>query len=152
MSKSRALKALAITVFVSGVWDAIGALIYLALFGRGTGDSPTHPFHALFVASFLVCFAYLLILSAFNIRRYLLILGAVIIGRIWYAAQFLAFMLVVPDFPRDYVSMNCRPRLEDAQRGVVITPAWDQVPADAARRARNLRHSSTVYNLENRVQ
>ncbi len=77
---SGALKALAITIFVSGIRDAIGALIYLVLFARGTGGPPTHPFHALFIASFLVCFGYLLIMSAFNIRRCLLILGAVIIG------------------------------------------------------------------------
>ena len=102
MSKSRALKALAITVFVSGISDAIGGLTYLVLFGRGTGDPPTHPFHAIFIASLLFCFAYLLIMSAFNIRRYLLILGAVIIGRMWYAVQFFAFMLVVPDFPSTF--------------------------------------------------
>lgn len=64
MSKSRALKALAITVFVSGISDAIGGLIYLVLFGRGTGDPPTHPFHAIFIASLLVCLGYLQIMSA----------------------------------------------------------------------------------------
>ena len=105
MIKSKSLKALAIVFLVSGLYDAFGGLLYA--FSVGTGRSidnpPTHPFYAIFIASFLFCFAYLQLLSAFNIRRYLLIIGSVIISRIFYAVVVFAYMFFVTDFPTTFL-------------------------------------------------
>ncbi|MCW3981720.1 MAG: hypothetical protein NWE81_01185, partial [Candidatus Bathyarchaeota archaeon] len=105
MVKSKSLKALAIIFLVSGLYDAFGGLLYA--FSVGTGRSidnpPTHPFYAIFIASFLFCFAYLQLLSAFNIRRYLLIIGSVIIGRVFYAALLFAYTFFVEDFPSTFL-------------------------------------------------
>ena len=101
---SKALKALAITFFVSGLYDAFGGFYYFFMVGvgRSVGNPPTHTFYALFIASFLFCFAYLQVLSAFNIRRYLLNVGVVIIGRIFYVVVLFAYMLFVADFPNTF--------------------------------------------------
>jgi hypothetical protein len=84
MNASKSLKALAITFFLSGVWDIIGGINYAFMIGTVYPDPPIHRFYAVFIASFFLCFAYLQILSSFNMKRYLLIVGAVIIGRIFY--------------------------------------------------------------------
>ena len=66
------MKALAVTFFASGIWDTFAALMYLFMIGIGRRiDNPLiDPFFAVFLGSFFLCFAYLQILSAFNIRRY----------------------------------------------------------------------------------
>lgn len=104
MIKSKSLKALAIVFFVSGLYDVFAGLLFAFSVGTGRSiDNPaTHPFFAIFIASFFFCFAYLQILSAFNIRRYLLIIGAVIIGRIFYAVLLFAYMFFVSDFPSTF--------------------------------------------------
>ena len=104
MTTTKALKALAITFFVSGLYDAFGGFYYLFMVGvgRSVESPPTHTFYALFIASFLFCFAYLQVLSAFNIRRYLFNVGVVIIGRALYFVVLYAYMLFVAEFPNTF--------------------------------------------------
>ena len=104
MTKFKALRALAITVFVSGLYDAFGGFYYAFIVGVGRSiDNPaTHSFYALFIASFLFCFAYLQVLAALNIRRYLFNVGVVIVGRVFYAVVLYGYMLFVRDFPNTF--------------------------------------------------
>lgn len=105
MAKSKSLKALAIIFFLSGLYDTFGGFYYSFLVGMGKSinNPPTHQFYALFIASFLFCFAYLQLLSAFNIRRYLFNVGVVIIGRVLYAVLLFAYILLVDDFPKTFM-------------------------------------------------
>ena len=105
MIKSKSLKVLAIVFFVSGLYDAFGGFYYSFLVGMGRSiNNPiTHPFYAIFIASFLFCFAYLQFMAAFNIRRYLFNVGVVIIGRVFYAVLLLAYILFVADFPSTFL-------------------------------------------------
>ena len=105
MNTSKSLKALAIVVFASGIFDLAGGFYYAFLvgIGRSIESPPTHPFYAILIGSFLFCLAYLQLLSAFNMRRYLLIIGAVIISRILYAVLLFGYMLLVPDFPTTFL-------------------------------------------------
>ena len=92
--------------FVSDLHDTFGGFYYSFLVGTGRSinNPPTHPFYAIFIASFLFCFAYLQFLSAFNIRRYLFNVGGVIIGRIFYAVLLFPYMFLVEDFPSTFLS------------------------------------------------
>ena len=99
MNKSNSLKALAITFFLSGIWDIFGGLVYAFMIGTVFTEPPVHRFYAIFLASFFFCFAYLQILSAFNMRRYLFIIGCVFIGRIFYVVLLYAYILGVVGFP-----------------------------------------------------
>jgi len=67
--KKNALNYLAWTFAASGLWDTVAGFLFI--FAIGTGRSidnpPTHPFYAIFLGSFFLCFAYLQFLSAFNI-------------------------------------------------------------------------------------
>ena len=102
--KKNALNYLAWTFAASGLWDTIAGFLFI--FAIGTGRSidnpPTHPFYAIFLGSFFLCFAYLQFLSAFNIRRYLLNVGCLIIGRVFYIVLLYAYMLCVRDFPSTF--------------------------------------------------
>jgi hypothetical protein len=102
MNTSRSLRALAVVFFLSGIWDLFGAIMYALMIGTRYADPPVHRFYAIFLATFFVCFAYLQVLSAFNIRRYLLIVGAVFIGRILYVVLLYAYILGDPGFPRTF--------------------------------------------------
>jgi hypothetical protein len=102
MDQSKSLKLIANTFFLAGIWDLIAALVYSFLIGTVFTEPPIHRFYALFIASFLFCFAYLQILSAFNIKRYLLIIGGVIIGRIFYVVLLFAYILGIPGFPATF--------------------------------------------------
>ncbi|MFQ5820135.1 MAG: hypothetical protein ACE5I5_09130 [Candidatus Heimdallarchaeota archaeon] len=104
MIKLKEPKTLAIVFFPSGIYDTIGGFLFAFMVGtdRSIDNPPTHPFYAIFIASFLFCFAYLQLLSAFNIRRYVLIIGGVLIGRIFYAVLLFAYMFFVPDFPSTF--------------------------------------------------
>jgi hypothetical protein len=97
--------ALAIVFFVSGLYDTFGGFYYSFLVGMGKSinNPPTHQFYALFIASFLFCFAYLQFMSAFNIRRYLFNVGVVIIGRVFYVVLLFAYILLVDDFPKTFL-------------------------------------------------
>jgi hypothetical protein len=98
------LKPLAFTFFASGIWDTVAGILYLFVIGTGRAiDSPpTHTFYSVFLASFFFCFAYLQILSSFNIRRYSFNIGCLIIGRVFYVVQLYAYMLLVKDFPSTF--------------------------------------------------
>ena len=102
MTASKSLKALAITFFLSGIWDTIGGVIYAFMIGTAFTEPPVHRFYAIFTASFFFCFAYLQILSAFNMRRYLFIIGCVFIGRIFYVLLLYAYIFCVPGFPSTF--------------------------------------------------
>jgi hypothetical protein len=105
MQKLKSIKALAIVFFASGIFDLAGGFYYSFLvgIGRSIESPPTHPFYAILIASFLFCLAYLQLLSAFNIRRYLFIIGAVIVSRIFYAVLQFVYMCFVPDFPTTFL-------------------------------------------------
>ena len=102
MTKLTSLKALAIVFFLSGIWDIIGGFNYAFMIGTVYTDPPVHRFYALFMASFFFCFAYLQILSSFNMQRYLFIIGAVLIGRILYIALLYAYIFGVAGFPSTF--------------------------------------------------
>jgi hypothetical protein len=99
MTASKSLRALAITFFLSGIWDIFGGINYAFMIGTVYPDPPIHRFYAIFIASFFLCFAYLQILSSFNMRQYLFIIGSVIIGRIFYVILLYAYIWSVPGFP-----------------------------------------------------
>jgi hypothetical protein len=98
MVQTKSLRPLAVTFFASGIWDLFATFFYAFLIGTVFIDPPVHRFSALFIASFLLCFAYLQILSAFIMRQYLLIIGGVIIGRVIYAILLCVFIFYVPGF------------------------------------------------------
>jgi hypothetical protein len=102
VDKSKTLKTLAIVFFLSGIWDLIAALVYSFMIGTVFTEPPVHRFYALFIASFLYCFAYLQILSAFNIRRYLLSIGCVIIGRLFYVILLFSYIFGFEGFPNTF--------------------------------------------------
>ena len=102
--KPKSLKPLAITFFISGIWDTIAAILYIFVIGIGRiiENPPIDPFFSIFLGSFFLCFAYLQFLSAFNIRRYAFNVGCLIIGRAFYVIQLYAYMLFVVDFPTTF--------------------------------------------------
>jgi len=102
MDKPKTLRTLAIVFFLSGIWDVIAALVYSFMIGTVFTEPPVHRFYAIFIASFLYCFAYLQILSAFNIRRYLLSIGCVIIGRIFYVILLFSYIFGFEGFPNTF--------------------------------------------------
>jgi hypothetical protein len=99
--KSKTLKPLAISFFVSGIWDTIAAIQYLFFIGIGRKiDNPLiDPFFSIFLGSFFLCFAYLQFMSAFNIKRYAFNVGCLIFGRLFYVIQLYAAMLYIDGFP-----------------------------------------------------
>lgn len=98
------LKPLALTFFLSGIWDTIAAILYFFFIGLGRKiDNPViDPFFSIFLGSFFLCFAYLQFLSARNIKRYAFNVGCLIIGRSFYVIQLYSFMLFVQDFPSTF--------------------------------------------------
>lgn len=99
MTGSKSFRALAVVFFLSGIWDTIAGFIYAFMIGTVITDLPIHRFYALFLASFFFCFAYLQILAAFNIRRYLFLIGCLFIGRIFYVVLLYAYIFGVAGFP-----------------------------------------------------
>jgi len=99
--KTNSLKPLAITFASGGIWDAVAGLLYIFVIGTGRAidNPPMDPFYAIFLGSFFLCFAYLQILSSFNIRRYAFIVGCLILGRLFYVVVLYFFMLFVKNFP-----------------------------------------------------
>jgi len=90
---------------VSGLYDAFGGFYFSILVGTGRSidNPPAHIFYAIFIASFLFCFAYLQCLAAFNIRRYLFNVGVVIIGGVFYVFLLFACIIFVEDFPTTFL-------------------------------------------------
>jgi hypothetical protein len=103
--KLKSLKTLAVVFFISGLYDMFGGFYYTFLVGAGRSinDPPTHPFYAIFIASFLFCFAYLQFVSAFNIRRYLFNVGVVIFGRLFYVILLFAYLSSAEGFPKTFL-------------------------------------------------
>ncbi len=99
--KDQALKYLAITFFISGIWDTVAGILYFTQIGSGKAinNPPTDRFYAIFLASFFFCFAYLQFLSALNIKRYLFNVGCLIFGRLFYVIQLAYFINFVQGFP-----------------------------------------------------
>ena len=90
----RSLKPLAVAFTIGGIWDALMGFSFI--FAIGTGrlidqPPPLDSFYAVFLGSFFLCFAYLQILSARNIRRYAFNVGCIIFGRMFYVIQLIAF-------------------------------------------------------------
>jgi hypothetical protein len=102
MTESKSLKGLAVVFFLSGIWDTIGGLIYAFMVGNVFTEPQVHRFYAIFIASFFFCFAYLQILSSFNMRRYLFIIGCVFIGRILYVVLLYSYIFGVAGFPSTF--------------------------------------------------
>ena len=102
MVNSKSLKVLAAIFFLGGIWDTIGGVIYAFMIGTVFTEPPVHRFYAIFTASFFFCFAYLQILSAFNLRRYLFVVGCVLIGRIFYVVLLYAYIFGVAGFPATF--------------------------------------------------
>ena len=102
--KEKELLPLAITFVLSGIWDFIAGLMYIFQIGNGRtiDQPPVHPFYAIFTGSFFFCFAYIQILSAFNIRRYLFNVGCLIIGRVFYVAVLYGYMAFDSGFPATF--------------------------------------------------
>jgi len=98
------LRPLSIIFFASGIWDTIAGILYLFVIGTGRLiDNPhSHSFYTVFLASFFFCFAYLQFMSSFNIRRYILVVGCLIIGRVFYVIQLYAYLLFYKDFPSTF--------------------------------------------------
>lgn len=76
--RSGPLRPLAWTIIASGFYDSVAALVFFFAIGTGRliDQPPTHSFYAVFLGSFLICFAYLQFLSALNIRLYAFNVGA----------------------------------------------------------------------------
>ena len=102
MKVSKSLRALTIVFFLSGIWDIFAGFVYAFMIGTVYTDPPIHRFYSLFLASFFFCFAYLQILSSYNIRRYLFIIGAVFIVRILYIALLYTYIFGVAGFPSTF--------------------------------------------------
>lgn len=103
--RSQALRILAVVLFISGLYDVFAGGYYSFLVGAdlSVSDPPTHRFYALFIASFLFCFAYLQIASAFNVRRYLLNVGVIVVGRTFYAVLLLGYVFGPDTFPTTFL-------------------------------------------------
>jgi hypothetical protein len=100
VSGAKGSKALAITFFLSGVWDTIAGILFIFFIGRSiVPELPMHPYYAIVLGSFFLCFAYVQFLSSFNIKRYLFNVGCLIFGRIVYVVVLLAFMTSESHFP-----------------------------------------------------
>lgn len=102
--KTKSIKPLAITFALGGIWDTIAGFQYIFKIGTGRiiDSPPMHPFYAIFLGSFFLCFAYLQILSSFNIRRYAFNVGCLIFGRPFYVIVLYYFILFVKGFPTTF--------------------------------------------------
>jgi len=100
----KSLTPLAVTFFFSGIWDTVAGILYIFIIGTGRkiDNPPMDPFYAIFLGSFFLCFAYLQILSSFNIRRYAFNVGCLIFGRLFYIIVLFYFMFFVKDFPTTF--------------------------------------------------
>ncbi len=103
--KLKSINTLEKFLFISGAFDFFGGIFFLFLVGtnRSITNPPTHPFYAILIASFLFCIAYLQIMSAFNIRRYLLNVGVAILSRVFFGILFFSCLLVINDFPTTFL-------------------------------------------------
>jgi len=105
MNKLKSMRVFTNVVFFSATFDLFGGVYFTVFVGsnRTITNPPTHPFYAMLIGTFLICFAYLQFMSAFNIKRYLVNIGTVIISRVFYGFLFLYFFLFVKDFPPTFL-------------------------------------------------
>ena len=98
------VKSLAVIFAIGGMWDTIAGFIYIFIIGSGRviDNPPIDPFYAIFLGSFFLCFAFMQILSSFNIRRYAFNVGCLIFGRFFYVIVLCYFMFFVGDFPSTF--------------------------------------------------
>ena len=110
----RSLKSLTIVLRIGGIWDAFMGFSFIFVFGTGRlidQPPPLDLFYAVFLGSFFLCFAYLQLFSAQNVRRYSFILGCIIFGRMFYVIQLIAFTIF---------------------RGSLVAPFWAGAVIDTA--------------------
>ncbi|PKO99813.1 MAG: hypothetical protein CVU13_04610 [Bacteroidetes bacterium HGW-Bacteroidetes-8] len=102
--ETKKFKPLAVTFAIGGMWDTIAGLLYIFIIGSGRviDNPPIDPFYAIFLGSFFLCFAYLQILSSFNIQRFLFNVGCLILGRLFYIVVLYYFIFFVSDFPSTF--------------------------------------------------
>jgi hypothetical protein len=102
--KTKSLRPLAITFAMGGLWDTVAGFLYIFVIGTGRiiDNPPMDPFYAIFLGSFFFCFAYLQILSSFNIRRYAFNVGCLIFGRLFYVVVLYYFMFFEKGFPTTF--------------------------------------------------
>lgn len=95
---------MAVVFSLGGVWDTIAGLLYIFDIGteRAIDNPPIDPFYAIFLGSFFLCFAYLQILSAFNIKRYAFNVGCLILGRLFYMIVLYYFIFFKEGFPNTF--------------------------------------------------
>jgi hypothetical protein len=80
-------------------------LSYIFVIGTGRlidQPPPLDLFYAVFLGSFFLCFAYLQILSALNVRRYAFNVGCIIFGRMFYVIQLVAFTTLRGSLPSPF--------------------------------------------------
>ncbi len=101
MKKENSLKTLKHVVFAGGIFDLIGAIYFSVLVGvnRSISSPATHSFYAMMIASFLFSLACMQIITSFNLKRYTINIGIVIISRSLYVVIFFAYFLSTKDFP-----------------------------------------------------
>ncbi len=101
---TKSLKPLAVTFAIGGLWDTVAGFLYLFVIGTGRvlDNPPMDPFYAIFLGSFFLCFAFMQILSSFNIRRYAFNVGCLIFGRLFYVVVLYYFMFFIEDFPSTF--------------------------------------------------
>ena len=102
--KTGSLIPLAITFALGGIWDTVAGFLYIFVIGTGRAidNPPIDPFYAIFLGSFFLCFAWLQILSSFNIRRYAFNVGCLVFGRLFYIFVLYYFMIYVKGFPTTF--------------------------------------------------
>ena len=81
MNRLKSISGLKTVLMVSGVFDLFGGIYFTLLVGgdRSITDPPTHPFYAILIGMFLLCFAYLQFMTAIQIERCLSNIGVVIL-------------------------------------------------------------------------
>ncbi len=101
---NKSLRPLAVVFALSGCWDTIAGVLYTFFIGTGRAidELPMNSFYAVFLGTFFFCFAYLQFLSARNIRRYALVVGGLIFGRVFYVLLLYSSMFFVKDFPTSF--------------------------------------------------
>ncbi len=105
MEYLKSIKTLKNVVIANGIFDLIGGLYFILLVGaeKSITNPPTHPFYAMLIGTFLLAFAYLELMSARNIKKYLLNIGVVLLSRIFYVVLFFGMLIVETDFPTTFM-------------------------------------------------
>jgi hypothetical protein len=99
MRKLKSLKTLSQVIFASAIFDIVGGIYFMVLVGESrTITTPaTHNFYAILLGMFLLCFAYLQILIAQDIRRYFKLIGAALLSRVSYVVLFSYYFINVEE-------------------------------------------------------